>query len=446
MIKNLYKYIIVFSFCGVVVSFVDASEIGVYDAWVRVQSVNGAIKASKNAKDASALKTESAKSMYLPKVTISGSYTHLSDPIHLSGDIDLSLLHKSFSYNIDLSEQNVFLANLHALWPLYTGGKIDAMQAIYKANVVQQDAMLEMKKDEEFLKLVKYYYGVVVSRSLYETSRHYADALKIHYENAKKMKEQGQIADIELLNAKVKLDEANVELTKAKHKFEIASSAFALLIKSDDKVSCRFDIAKSLQDEEFYQNKTKHDFKALKVLDAKKKQSEMLLKIKKADFYPTVSGFANYNLYRDDSVLMQTLPKWFAGVMVSIDILKRSDRSQEIKIAQMRNKEVEYLKEDALQNLEILVQKTYKEMMLYKEEYYSLNSTVKLAQENYRLRDLSFKEGLCTSVELVDARTILLGAKTKQLNALYNFIEKLSQLCVLSGDRDMFFKFMGVEG
>jgi len=154
-------------------------------------------------------------------------------------------------------------------------------------------------------------------------------------------------------------------------------------------------------------------------------------------------GYANYSLYKDDSPLMQTLPQWFAGVRVKIDILKRKDREQEIQIAKLLNSKVKHLKTQALENLAILVEKTYKEMESYKEEYNSLSSSLALAKENYRLRTIAFKEGLSTSVEVVNAQMFLLGAKTKRLNAAYNYEQKLSQLCVLSGDRDMFFEIVG---
>ena len=36
---------------------------------------------------------------------------------------------------------------------------------------------------------------------------------------------------------------------------------------------------------------------------------------------PEVAAFGNYNLYKDDSPIMSTLPTWFAGVMVKIDLL-----------------------------------------------------------------------------------------------------------------------------
>ena len=155
---------------------------------------------------------------------------------------------------------------------------------------------------------------------------------------------------------------------------------------------------------------------------------------------PEVAAFGNYNLYKDDSPIMSTLPTWFAGVMVKIDLLQRKDRSEEIQAAQLLNDKVKYLKLEAIDNLALLVEKTYKEMMSDREEFNALNSSLSLAHENYRLRSVAFKEGLSTSVELVDAQMFLLGAKTKRLNAAYNFVQKLSQLSVLSGDREMFFR------
>jgi len=39
----------------------------------------------------------------------------------------------------------------------------------------------------------------------------------------------------------------------------------------------------------------------------------------------------------------------------------------------------------------------------------------------------------------------LSGAKTKRFNAAYNYVQKLSQLCVLSGDREIFFEIQSVN-
>jgi outer membrane protein TolC len=428
-------------------------DVDIREAWLIVEQNSDGLKAAKDNQNIANLKKESVKSMYLPEVSISGSYTHLSDSVgidthtianSLSSTLPVTsaLMSALPNQQMDFSKQDIFLANLHMLWPLYTGGKIDAAQDIYRAAVDESKALLEMKKDKEFLKLVKYYYGVVVALSLYETRKEAQKALSLHYENAKKLKKQGQIANIELLNAKVKLDGAKIETIKAKHKYEIAMSALSSLLKQKIQPSSKLVVDKSMEDELYYKTKSWQNYAGLSVLDAKKKQTEALVKIKESDYYPTVVGYANYNLYKDDSLIMKTLPQWFGGVMFRISLLKQKDRAQEVQASKLLSSKIKHLKDEALENLAILVEKTYKEMSLYKEEYDSLSSSIELAKENYRLRTVAFKEGLSTSVEVVDAQMFLLGAKTKRLNAAYNYEQKLSQLCVLSGDRDMFFEFI----
>ena len=430
------------------------ADMSIKDAWLMVEQSSNGLKAAKDDESIASLKKESVKSMYLPEISISGSYTHLSEPIgtdtHTIANslastlpITSTVMSALANQQMDFSKQDVFLANLHMLWPLYTGGKIDAAQDIYAAASDEAKTVMQMKKDKEFLKLIKYYYGVVVTLSLYETRKEAKKALKLHYENAKKLKEHGQIANIELLDAKVKLDGAKIETTKAKHKYEIAISALSSLLKQKIQPSSNLVVNELMEDEEYYTTQTQQNYAGLNILDAKKKQSEAFVKIKESNYHPTVVGYANYNLYKDDSPIMNTLPQWFGGVMVRISLLKRKDRAQEVQAAKLLNSKIKHLKDEALENLAILVEKTYKEMNLYKEEYNSLSSSIELAKENYKLRTIAFKEGLSTSVEVVDAQMFLLGAKTKRLNAAYNYEKKLSQLCVLSGDREMFFKMVG---
>ena len=429
-------------------SFSLFGDMSIQDAWFQAQEHNEGVKASSLDVKRAQLKESSSNSMYLPSISITGSYTHLSESIN----IDISnfsnraneILERlgsndRLSDKFDLSEDDIFLADLHVLWPLYVGGKINAAQDIYTAQVSEKKALQEMKKDTEFLKLVKYYYGVVVSKSLLKTRIEAQKALLIHYENAKKLKKHGQIAEIELLNARVKLDASNIDVTKAEHKLQIAYSALYSLTKQSNKPSSKLFVNEQMNDEEYYKHQTQQNYAGLKILDAKASQSASVVEIQEAGWKPEVVAFGNINLYKDDSAIMSTLPRWFAGVMVKINLLERKSRREEIQAAKLLNDKVKYLKLEALDSLSLLVEKTYKEMLSDVEEFNALSSSLDLAKENYRLREVAFKEGLSTSVALVDAQMFLLGAKTKRLNAAYNFVQKLSQLSVLSGDREIFF-------
>jgi outer membrane protein TolC len=409
-----------------------------------VRNKSDALSASKDDVLRSKLKSSSAKSMYLPSISVTGSYTHLDKPF----DIDtgkISALSSSLSMpipipsTIDLSKDDIFLANLHLLWPLYTGGKIDAMQDIYASRVDEAKALGEMQKDKTFLKLVKYYYGVVLANSLYKTRLDAQKALSLHLQHAQKLKEQGQIAKIEVLNARVKLDAAKIECTKAKHKLEIATQALFSMLKDAQMPLSSLFISADAKTKEYYKDETLLHYSGLDILDAKEKESASLVNIKKANWHPEVMAYGNYNLYKDDSPLMKSAPNWMVGVIVKFNILQRKDRTKEIQATHLLNSKVKSLKAQAIEDLKILVEKTYNEMQLYKDEYNSLDSSLDLAYENYRLRGIAFKEGLATSVEVVDAQLFLSAIKTKRLNALYNYVQKISQLSVLSGNRDMFF-------
>lgn len=119
--------------------------------------------------------------------------------------------------------------------------------------------------------------------------------------------------------------------------------------------------------------------------------------------------------------------------------LSRSGRDEKIAAAKMLKNKLSHTLKQAQKDLTLLVEKTYKEMLQYKNEYEDLSSSLALANENLRLRELAFAEGLATSVDVVDAQMFLTGAKTKRLNAIYNFVQKISQLAVLSGNNEIFF-------
>jgi outer membrane protein TolC len=321
------------------------------------------------------------------------------------------------------------------------GGKIDAAQDAYAGKVAEAKAKHRMEKDKAFLQLIKLYYGVVMTKSLHKTRLESEKALRLHYENAKKLKKEGQLSRAELLNAQVKLDIAKIETTKAKHNIDIVTSAFYKLIKSRSNPKSSLFVLKKIGSKYKYTNRSIENYAAIDVLNAKAKQASAMVNVEEAAWQPEVLGFANMNLHKGNSPLEELAPDWMVGVGVKFDIFSRKDRAKEIEAAKVMRSKVASLKAQARDDLRLAVQKTYNEILLYKDEFLSLSSSLALAKENYKLRSLAFKEGLATSVEVADAQMLLSGAKAQRLNAAYNYVKKLAELSVLSGDSNLFFKF-----
>jgi outer membrane protein TolC len=333
------------------------------------------------------------------------------------------------------------MVNLNVLYPLYMGGKIDAAQDAYMAKIAESKAHHHMAEDKAFLELVKVYYGVVVTRSLLKTRQESQKALQIHYEHALKLKTQGQISKAELLNARVKLDIAKIETTKVEHKLDIVIAAFKTMIKSNNTPKSSLFVAGKLGGKYKYSNQSINNYAAIDMLNAKSDQAGAMIAIEEAAWHPKIVSYATVNLHKGDSILEEGLPQWMVGVGFKFDIFSRKDRAKEIEAAKVMKAKVASLKAQARDDLRLAVLKTYNEILLYKDEFSSLSSSLALANENYKLRSLAFKEGLATSVEVVDAQMLLSGAKTQRLSAAYNYVKKLAELSVLSGDKNLFFKF-----
>ena len=420
------------------------ADITIQDAWQKVLQVNEGLKASKSEVTHSNRLKEAASSMYLPEINIGGSYTRMEKELAMDNPLLplTPILPPSLHMpeKLSLQDQDVFMANLSVLWPIYTGGKIDAAQDVYQAKENEAKAKHQMEKDKTFLKLIKIYYGVVMSEALLKTRIEAQNALTHHYENAKKLKEAGQIASIEVLNAKVKLDSAKIETTKAKHNYEITKLALKELIGESQTPNSHLFIDSKLKEEEQFKKNTLENYAGLNIIKSKRSQVDSLIIIEKAAYQPTFFAFGNYLLYKDNSPLMDMTPDWIAGVGVKFNILSRDGKSEKIAAAKILKNRLTHTLNQAQNDLTLLVEKTYKEMLQYKQEYEDLNSSLSLAKENLRLRELAFKEGLATSVDVVDAQMFLTGAKTKRLNAIYNYVQKISQLAVLSGKSELFFE------
>jgi len=425
------------------------ANINIYSAWQNVLNNNDGLKASQGDIKHAKLKKESAEGMYLPSLSINGSYTHLNDSIGIDisdisnrlNPIISALGGKKISSEIDFLDQDIALVDLNLLYPLYVGGKIDAAQDAYMAKVSEMKAKYRMAKDKSFLELIKLYYGVVMTNALYKTRLESQKSFHLHYQHAQKLREQGQISRVELLNSKVKFDIAKIETTKAKHKVDIVASAFYKMIKSKNRPNSSLFVLHKIEDEYKFSDKSISNHSAIDILNAKSKEAQALIDVEKSAWYPEVLGYANMNLHRGDSLLEEISPSWMVGVGVKFNILSRKDRSKEIEAAKILHAKVALLKAQTREDLSLAVQKTYDEMTLYRDEFESLSSSLALAKENYKLRSLAFKEGLSTTTEVVDAQVLLTGAKTQRLNAAYNYVNRLAMLCVLSGDRELFFKF-----
>ncbi|MEZ8093823.1 TolC family protein [Photobacterium swingsii] len=439
-----------------------AAPVSFNDAWRTVVESSDALAAERANIDRTQYMQDAASDLSLPKITMSANYTRLDKPVEikpsdLAASTPLGQQLQSMGVNLSLADsmltsqltkRDVFTSSIRAIWPIFTGGRINAAQDIAKSQKDEAKYMLAMKQQAKFEDLSKFYFGVVLTKHVLQTRIEVEQGLKKHLHHAKKLEQQGQIAKVERLQAEASYDKARVERQKAARDYEISQVALTKLLKlsSPADLSTGLFTNESLPPMSAFLEKTLAEYPGLHILDSKKKQASGVIDIEKGKYYPEVYLYGNYSLHEDDTLAAKTAPDWAVGVGVNIALFDNSGRSGKVKAARSTVDQVGYLRRQAEQDLSVLVEKTYREAQQALEEFNSLKSSIALAQENVRLRDKAFSQGLSTSLEVVDAEMYLAGVKTQRLAAAYQYVISLSRLLAVSGEMNSFNQYQQYKG
>ncbi|RKF12836.1 TolC family protein [Alginatibacterium sediminis] len=426
-------------------------------AWHTLLQSSDKLAANQANVDRSDALAKAALSLYYPKVDLQGSYTRLQKPVALDlKDLEPiasnpDLLHGLAGFGLDLSsintvtnftEQDVTTSSIQALWPIFTGGKREAAIDIAREQGESAKHLWQMERQVQFESLAKTYFAVVLAKQVVDVNQQVVDGLQAHYENALKLQQQGQIAYVELLQAQASFDKAKVDQKKSQRNYEITQLALNDLIHQNGV----HPTTPLFTQEQFgqlhdYEHKTLEAYPGLALLDSKQYQAKRVIDIEKAAYMPTVAAFGNYNVYKGDSLAAKVTPDWAVGVGISIPLIDNSGRSEKVQAAHSLELQVRHLKSQAKRDLGLLVEKTFREASQALEEYNGLKSSVTLAEENLRMRQKAFSQGLATSVDVVDAQMFKASVNIQRQAAAYQHVVALAKLSAISSQVEQFSQF-----
>ncbi|HEG4438919.1 TPA: TolC family protein [Vibrio cholerae] len=436
-----------------------AAPLSFQEAWDLLQQQNNSLAAQRANVERYAHLKDATQNLNLPSVSVGANFTRLDQDVTLSGKqivdsaggIDPNLI-ASLSPSLlplvthlgaaksTITERDIFSSSIRAIWPIFTGGRITAAQDAAAGKEEEAQSQLAMEIQARYEDLAKYYFSVVLAKEVLATRIAVEEGLTQHRDNALKLEQQGQIAHVERLQADASLDKAKVERKKAQKTLDIAQSALTQILGATETVepSGMLFINTSLPPMHAFIEQTLNTYPGLSLLDAKEKQASSLIKAEQGKYYPEVYLYGDYSLHEDDSLASQMKPDWLVGVGVNIPLIENTGRSEQVKAANSAVNQVRYLKAQAKQDLSVLVEKTYLEAEQALEEVTGLNSSLNLAQENLRLRQKAFSQGLSTSVDVVDAELYLASIRTQQSLASFNYLISLNKLLALSSEMSSF--------
>lgn len=309
--------------------------------------------------------------------------------------------------------------------PLFMGGKL--MAAYRAAKLMDELSGIEYnkKKTETLIAVDEAYWQVVSVQHKAALAEQYAELLRTLNGNVEQMVEAEVATMGDLTKVRVKLNEAEMSLTKAQNGLVLARMLLAqrcgmpldTLFTVDTAISEVAPLESVLATGSIDTILTRrNEMRMLTIADSLALQSVV---IARSTLLPNVAlsgGYllSNPNLF--DGVKKEWGGTWMAGVVVNVPLFHPGG-FYALKAAKAKRRQVMYQRQEAEEMIELQVKKVSSELELAYKKLAQAESNMDNAQENLKLADESFKAGMCGSSDLMAAQTAWMQAQGEVIDA-----------------------------
>lgn len=336
--------------------------------------------------------------------------------------------------NVDVTiKDHDVRTSISMVMPLYTGGKITSAKQIATIQAQRSNISEKQQQDSQRFEMIQSYFNVQLQQQLLNASLFNLNAMQEHYNNALKLEQQGFINKGQRMQFEVARN--NAERTYQNAKSNLRASEFSLqnLLKTKEDLNLTTPLfVNNAQSQSLDKLLANYDQNSslIKKLKMDTELANENIKIQQSAKKPSVFAFGEYGLDSKEN--------WIVGVMTKYNLFSGIDNNKNIRAAELKKYAAELMTERTKQEVENVLYKSYSELNSSQTSHQLLTQNIKAAQENLRIQQLSFKEGMGTATQVIDAQNALSALKSEMSINAYKYILSLATLLQSYGSIDEF--------
>ncbi|GGI60809.1 transporter [Acinetobacter vivianii] len=317
--------------------------------------------------------------------------------------------------------------------PLYTGGKISSAKQIATIQAQRSNISEKQQQDSQRFEMIQSYFNVQLQQQLLNASLFNLNSMQEHYNNALKLEKQGFINKGQRMQFEVARN--NAERTYQNAQSNLQASQFSLqnLLKTKESLNLITPLfVNNAQNHSLDKMLANYDQNSslIKKLQMDTQLANENVKVQQSAKKPSVFAFGEYGLDSKEN--------WIVGVMAKYNLFSGIDNNKNIRAAELKKYAAELMTERTKQEVENVLYKSYSELSSSQTSHQLLVQNTKAAQENLRIQQLSFKEGMGTATQVIDAQNALSALRSEMAVNSYKYILSLATLLQSYGSIDEF--------
>lgn len=322
--------------------------------------------------------------------------------------------------------RNMFAGAATLTQPLFMGGKIIAYNKITKYAEQLAESQHETSIQELILNTDQAYWQVISLVNKKNLAESYLELLKSLDSDVEKMIAEGVATKADGLSVKVKVNEAEVTLTKVENGLSLSKMVLCQLcgLPLDTDIKLADEEMENLSLPNTYTESNvstalanRHELKSLELATEIYRQK---VNVVRSEFLPSLAFTANY-LVTNPSLVNGFENKfrglWAAGVILKIPVFHWGEGIYKVKAAKAEANIAKYQLEDVKEKVELQVTQASYKVNEATKQLHAAEQNMEKAEENLKYAKLGFKEGVIPTSNVLEAQTAWLSAQSGKIDA-----------------------------
>ena len=331
--------------------------------------------------------------------------------------------------------RNIVAGTVMFTQPLFMGGAIVAMNKMADINEELAANSLEARRQSTLFSIDQAYWQVVSLRHKEKLAQSFLELVKKLDSDVQKMVEEGVATKSDRLNVSVKVNEAEMALTKVTDGLVLSKMLLCQLcglpvnepvILADEETENIATIQISAQPDVEQATQKRPELKMLQNTVDLAHQTTNLLKAGNLPKVLLTGGYAISNPNTFNGFEKKFAGFWNIGVMVHVPIWNWGDVRYKVRAAKGATTIANLELDEAREMIELQVSQKAFLVNEANKKLAMAQSNIVRAEENLRTANLGFKEGVISSTIVIEAQTAWLQAQSQKIDAEIDV--KLSQV------------------
>lgn len=369
--------------------------------------------------------TRQAGAHKLPRIDFSYVYQRTNNPVMVFGNLLRQGNFTEDNFEIDSLNHpdaiNNFTPTISIVQPIWAGGRISRRQEAAELAVEAAGLQQVRTRQQVVFDTVEAYSGAVLALRYLAVAHEALATAEAHVTLAENMRQAGLVVDSDVLQARVRASEAREAVVRARSGLAVAKTALNFVIGRD--LSAAVALPDDLDETDVAQESldtlveralaTRPDLRAT---TTQEQAAGKNIEAERANYMPEVafSGFAESN---SDSMFGHQSGNWGFLFGANVTIFDGSARSATLDQGMAQKRQIQQQALLLGRTIALQVTQAFYDVQAAAERIVQAQTAIELARENLRIVENRYREGMSTSVELLDAQTVLTTAQTRVVAA-----------------------------